>query len=404
MDRDEIGFPFPDCGGAGPAAEFSRISRESFVPVRLPNGTSAALVCGHDELRQLLTDERFSRAGAAAHGMSARSTESLALNSADPPDHTRRRRVVTGAFTARRAEALRPAVRRAAGDLVAGLITRRSPAELIADFSLPLAVGVICRIMGVPFEDWPRFQPLVEVMMSTGGHPPETVRTAHAEMFAYFAELFDAGAAGGGDGGEDTVLRTIVEAVLGDVLGRDEAIHLAYGLLMAGYETTSNQLAICVYQLLSDCGRWESLRGAPAATLRQAVDELVRLTSLPATGGVPHVAVADTAIGGREVRAGQVLVPVFAAANRDPRVFADPDEIRLDRDGPGHLAFGHGRHVCLGAPLARVELEEALDVLLRELPGLELAVPESELRWRSGTFIRGLTALPVRWPEYRTIR
>jgi cytochrome P450 len=198
------------------------------------------------------------------------------------------------------------------------------------------------------------------------------------------------------EGGE-TVLGDLALAAERDgILSRDEAIHMAYGLLMAGYETTSNQIAICVSLLLADRARWDRLREDRSA-LRPAIDEMLRWTSLLATGGVPHVALEDTMLGGHEVPAGQVLVPVFSAANRDPRAFADPDRLRLDRSGSTHLAFGHGRHLCLGAPLARVELEEALGVLLHALPALELAVSESELQWRHGTFIRGLTELPVRW-------
>jgi cytochrome P450 monooxygenase OleP len=363
--------------------------------VRLPNGAPAALVCGHGDLRQLLTDDRLGRAGAAAHGMTARSTESLALNSADPPDHTRRRRTVAAAFTSRRAEAERPRIRRTARDLVAGMVAQGQQADLIADFSLPLSVAVICRIMGVPATDLPRFGPLVGVMMSTHGHSAQAVRTAHTQMFDYFSGLYDAELLV--SGGSETVLGDLVVAAERDgILSRDEAIHMAYGLLMAGYETTSNQIAICVALLLADRSRWDRLRGDPGA-LRPAIEEMLRWTSLLATGGVPHIALEDMVLSGHEVPAGQVLVPVFSAANRDPRAFADPNRLRLDRGGSTHLAFGHGRHLCLGAPLARVELEEALRALLGALPALELAVSESGLRWRQGTFIRGLTELPVRW-------
>ena len=285
------------------------------------------------------------------------------------------------------------------------MITRGPRADLIADFSLPLSVAVICRVMGVPATDLPRFRPLVDVMMSTTGHSAAAVRTAHAQMFDYFSGLYDAEAARS-EGGRDepgqtvlgqTVLGQLVAAAGPDgIVSRDEAIHIAYGLLMAGYETTSNQIAICVSLLLARRSRWDRLRRDQDA-LRRAIDELLRWTSLLATGGVPHVALDDVVLGGREVRAGQLLVPVFAAANRDPRAFTEPGQLRLDRRGPAHLAFGHGRHLCLGAPLARVELEEALSVLTHALPALELAVPESALRWRHGTFIRGLTELPVRW-------
>jgi cytochrome P450 monooxygenase OleP len=386
---NELPFPPPDPGVAGPAPGLTGPLRDG----RLPNGTPATLVCGAEELRAFLTDGSFSREAAAAHGMTARSKESLALNSVDPPDHTRRRRTVASAFTSRRAEDERPRVRRDAEELARGLRARGGRAELLADFGLPLSVGVICRVMGVPAADLPVFGPLVDVMMSTAGHSPQEVRAAHTAMFDYFSGLFTAREGRGRDG---TVLADLAAAVDGGVLTRDEAVHVAYGLLMAGYETTTNQIAICVSLLLAERTRWERLRSGED-DLATAVEEMLRWTSLLATGGAPHVATADTAVGVREVRAGEVVVPVFAAANRDPRAFGEPDRLRLDRREGSHLAFGHGRHLCLGAPLARVELQEALGVLLRELPDLELAVPADELTWRHGTFIRGLTALPVRW-------
>jgi cytochrome P450 len=395
MTDADVHFPFPDSCDAGPPAEFADHAAEPLIPVCLPNGTSAALVGGYEELRHLLTDDRLSRARAAAHGMTARSSESLALNSVDPPDHTRRRHSVAAAFTSRRAEAERSWIRRTACDLVAGMVSRGAGADLIEEFSLPLAVAVICRVMGVPVADLPRFRPLVQVMMSTAGHSAEAVRAAHTQMFDYFTELYDAALASGETAG--TVLGDLVVAAERDgVLSRAEAIHVAYGLLMAGYETTSNQTAICVHLLLADRSRWDRLCADPGA-LRPAIEEMLRWTSLIATGGVPHLALEDLVLGECEVSEGQVVVPVFAAANRDPRAFADPDRLRLDRDGPTHLAFGHGRHMCLGAALARVELEEAVGALLVMLPALELAVAESELRWRRDTFIRGLTELPVRW-------
>jgi cytochrome P450 len=128
-----------------------------------------------------------------------------------------------------------------------------------------------------------------------------------------------------------------------------------------------------------------------------AIEEIVRWTPFNNTGGVAHVATEDVELSGETVRAGQVVIPLVAAANRDPSVFADPGNLDLSRARNPHLAFGHGRHYCLGAHLARVELQVAIDVLLRELPGLTLAAPESALRWRQGMFINGMWQLPVRW-------
>ena len=395
MTGTEPNFPFPDPQQAGPAEELCAPDGRFLRPVVLGNSARALLVCGYDEIRDLLTGTGFSRARAAAHGMTSRTPESLALNGADPPDHARRRGTVAAAFTRVRAEKERAWIRQTADELLSAMVAGGPPADLIAAFSLPLSVAVICRVMGVPADDFDVFAPLFDVMMSTRGHAPAEVEAAHRGIFDYFSGLYDQElATGPAPGG---VLAALVAAAERDgTVTRTEAVHIAYGLLVAGYETTSKQIATTVLLLLSDRSRWERVRRDPPA-LGPAIEETLRWTSLLATGGVPHVALEDAELGQEQVQAGQILIPVFAAANRDPRVFADPDRLSPDRAGPAHVAFGHGRHLCLGAALARVELAEALGALLCGLPGLELAGPERELRWREGAFIRGLTTLPVRW-------
>jgi cytochrome P450 len=404
MTGTEPDFPFPDPQQAGPGEELCAPDGRFLRTVVLGNSAQARLVCGYDELRVLLTGDSFSRARAATHGMTSRSPESLALNGADPPDHARRRGTVAAAFTRARAEKERPWIRQTAADLLGTMAGLGPPADLIAAFSLPLSVAVICRVMGVPAADFPVFSPMFDVMMSTQGYTPPEVQAAHQGIFDYFSRLYDrerarpaALAVPAAPAAPSGVLAALVIAAERDgTVTRTEAVHIAYGLLVAGYETTSKQIATTVLLLLSDRSRWDRLR-RDRSGLGPAIEETLRCTSLLATGGVPHVAVGDATLGRERVQAGQVLIPVFAAANRDPRAFADPDRLSLNRAGPAHVAFGYGRHLCLGAALARVELTEALDALLSGLPGLELAGPERELRWREGAFIRGLTTLPVRW-------
>lgn len=402
---DPVTFPFPEAGGAGPAAEFAALTDRRPTPATLPGGTPAILIHRHRDVRQAVTDPALSRTEAARYGMTARSARSLALNAADPPDHGRRRRTVAAAFTQRRADAMRPEIERIAGCLADRLLAGRPPANLVAGFTRPFAVTVICRLLGLPEADYARFGGPAEVMMSIAGHPPDRIAAAHHEVFEYFAERYDqrrcalagadpAGPATAGAEAADVLAELVRASGPAGPLTREEAIHIGYGLLIAGYETTTQQLAICVYLLLAERSRWERLRGRPDE-LPTAVEELLRWTSLMATGGAPHAARVATTIGGVPVPPGQVAVPVFAAANRDPAAFDAPDELRLDRTPNPHLAFGHGRHLCLGAPLARVELVTALEVLLRQVPGLDLADPAP--RWRRGMFVRGLTALPVRW-------
>jgi cytochrome P450 monooxygenase OleP len=350
------------------------------------------LVHGYTELRQVVTDPRLSRSAAARHGMTARSPESLALNSADPPDHTRRRRTVAAAFTQRRADAIRADVVRHADELAGRVLAAGGSADLIADVSRPLAVRAICHLLGVPETDSPAFDPPVRVMMSCAGFTPEQISAAHRELFTYSAGRYDRRREGVDPAAPDLLTELVRASGRGGPLTREEAIHVWYGLLIAGYETVTHQLAICVYLLLSQRHRWEWLRRHPER-LPGAVEEMLRFTSLIATGGAPHIAREATVVGGVSIPPGQVVVPVFAAANRDPAVFENPDELRVDRHPNPHLAFGHGRHMCLGAPMARVELTAALATLVRRLPGLDLTNPLPT--WREGMFVRGLTALPV---------
>jgi cytochrome P450 len=398
MTGTELHFPFPDPQQAGPAEELRSPDCRFLRTVELASTAQALLVCGYEEIRVLLTGDSFSRAQAAAHGMTSRTPESLALNGADPPDHARRRGTVAAAFTRARAEQERAWIRQTAADLLVTMVGLGPPADLEAAFSLPLSVAVICRVTGVPAADFPVFSPMFDVMMSTQGYTPAEVEAAHQGIFDYFWRLYDQERVRLADGeARGGVLAALVSAAERDgTVTRTEAIHIAYGLLVAGYETTSKQIATTVLLLLSDRSRWERVRRDPSA-LGPAIEETLRWTSLLATGGVPHVALRDAILGREQVRAGQILIPVFAAANRDGRVFADPGRLSLDRAGAAHVAFGYGRHLCLGAALARVELTEALGAVLDGLPGLELAVPERELRWREGSFIRGLTTLPVRW-------
>ncbi|GAA0467253.1 cytochrome P450 [Paractinoplanes deccanensis] len=387
-------FPFPESGGAGPAPEFDEIPDRRPCPVSLYGGAPALLLTAYEDVRRVVTDPRFDRVGAARVGLTNRSPDSLEHNEADAPDPARRRRTITTAFTARRAQTLTPEIEAIVAELIDDLRARGGEAEFHDAFAQPLAVRVICRLLGIPYADYKTFGPLVEILMSATAYPPEQVRQAHGQLFAYFAEFYDQRAAQQSPA-ENDVLTDLIEATRsGEPMSREEAINAGYGLLMAGYETTSHQLAICLYLLLSERDRWERLRAEPEL-VPTAVEELLRSTSLLSTGGAPHIAAVPATLGDTPVEPGQVMVPVFAAANRDPRAFDRPDEIILDRSPNPHLAFGHGRHVCLGASLARIELTAAISGLLRELPTLRLT--GADLKWREGTFIRGLTALPVRW-------
>ncbi|MFG3587503.1 cytochrome P450 [Streptomyces sp. NPDC047990] len=385
-------FPFPDRPSAEPAPEFGMLAQLGrLVPATLRSGTSALLVHRHEDMCKVLTDPAFARLPAARFGLSARSAESLALNSVDAPDHTRRRRLVAHAFTGRQAEQLRPEVERLTKELVSAMLERGAPADLLADYAVPLTVGVISSVFGLPESEVRRLLPLVERMMSTTAFDRSETQSAHHAMFAAF-EKYLAGPHEDPDG----LFGTLAAARDAGDLMPDEAVHLAYGLLVAAHETTANQLGMCFLVLQRDRENAEHLRARPEL-LPAAVSELLRYTSLNAVGGVPHMVQRTVVLAGIRLEPGTVVLPVTDAANRDPDVFAEPDALRLDRAANPHLAFGHGRHRCLGAPLAQMELEVALHTLLDLLPELRLAIAEDELEWRTGMYIRGVRRLPVTW-------
>ncbi|MET8912010.1 cytochrome P450 [Micromonospora sp. NPDC004551] len=392
-------FPFAPGPAIAPPAEYTDlVGGDGLTPVTLPSGSAALLVTRHADVRTVLGDPRFSRAAYTAKPMFARERDSLALALSDPPDHTRRRRAVAAAFTARRARDSVPRIRAVAAELIADMRAAGEPVDLVEAYAVPLPLTVICELLGVSAEDGARCRPWMSAMMSTHRYPPEEVAQAHRRMAGHLADLVDQRWAAVRAGAPaDGLLAELARPGPDDAtLSRDEAVAMGAGLLMAGYETTANQLASCVWLLLADRSRWERLRADPGL-VDAAIEEMVRLTPLNATGGAPHVALDDVPLSAGLVRAGQVVVPLVDAAGRDPDVFADPDDLDLTRSPNPHLGYGHGRHHCLGAPLARVELQVGVTSLLTQLPGLRLAVPPDELEWRTDMFIRGPWRLPVTW-------
>jgi cytochrome P450 len=386
-------FPFSDHPGLQPASGYACLQQlPAFVPVTLRSGTEALLAHRHKDVRQVLTDPRFSRSVAAGFGLTSRSSESLALNAADAPDHTRRRRVIAPHFTRTRAARLLPDTARLADALLASMTSHGPPADLMTEFTIPLTMGVVSSMLGIPVQEAQELRPWVERMMSTTAFSKAEVNSAHQFMYRFFEELLNRRA-----DADHGLLGELASAARerGEITCA-EAVHLAYGLLIAGYETTSNQLGMCVLVLLQNPALATRLRTRPAL-LPGAIEEMLRWTSLNATGGVPHTALCPVKIGETLIDAGQVVVPATDGANRDPDTFRCPDQLRLDRIRNPHLSFGHGRHLCPGAALARMELEVALSTLLARLPGLALDAPEELLRWRTGMYVRGVWNLPVRW-------
>jgi cytochrome P450 len=363
----------------------------------LPDGRIVWLVTGHENVRHVLVDQRFSRALAVAPGQAQPGFEMFAadsINGMDPPEHTRLRKLVASAFTARRVEALRPRVAAIVNQLIDAMAGRPQPADLVAGFSLPLPARVICEMLGVPAADLGQFHAWSDTIMGDWQRDADEIMTALAEMYGYFGALIETKRARPAD---DLMSALIAAHDDADRLSEQELTAMGCILLIGGHETTANQINLSLLLLFDHPGQVARLRADPEL-IPGAVEELLRYVRL---GTLPpaRVTTEDVQIGGVTIPAGETVIPLFGTANRDPSVFTDPDRLDVTRDAASHLTFGAGVHHCLGAQLARVELQEAFRGLIGRLPGLRLAVPASDLEFKPGMAIHSLRELPVRWGE-----
>jgi cytochrome P450 len=309
----------------------------------------------------------------------------------NPPDHTRLRRLVSGAFTARRVAGLRRAIARTV-DRLLGELAGPDPVDFVDAFAFPLPVTVIGELLGVPDTDRLRFQPLVRdwagVLDRLDGPGVARADDAATEISEYLRDL---AARRRREPRDDLLSALVVPAADGALLDDDELITMAALLFAAGFETTTGLLANGLAALLEHPDQAALLRENPELA-GTATEELLRYDS-PVQLLTSRTAPEELHSGGLTLPAGQRVVLLLGAANRDPEVFAEPDVLRLDREGEPPLSFGGGVHYCLGAPLARLEAQLAFPALLRAFPALTQAGPAVVAR--KGLALHGLTALPV---------
>lgn len=301
----------------------------------------------------------------------------------DPPDHTRLRRLVSKAFTPRRVAEFAPRVQ-ALTDHLIDAFAEKGEADLIHEFAFPLPIYAICEMLGVPREDQDDFRDWAGMMIRHGGGPRGGVARSVKQMRTYLGELIHRKR---DDLGDDLISDLIRASDHGDHLTEGEATAMAFILLFAGFETTVNLIGNGVHSLFMNPGQRErlqlSLAAGESGLLATGVEELLRYDG-PVELATWRFATEPLTLGGMPIEAGDPVLVVLAAADRDPERFADPDTLDLSRTDNQHLGYGHGIHYCLGAPLARLEGQTALATLLTRLPDLELAVPPQDLRWRGG--------------------
>ncbi|MEQ7123639.1 cytochrome P450 [Actinopolymorpha sp. B11F2] len=396
-----------------PYAVYAALRHEGPVRrVMLPNGWDVWVVTRYAEARAALADprlrkdprvltEQFDDDAMRDDEIVAASLRAHMLN-ADPPDHTRLRKLVTKAFTARRIDGLRPRIEAITDQLLDDLAARvgDGPVDLLDTFAFPLPITVICDLLGVPPADRDDFRAWSTTIVSDG--TDEEVQVASYAMASYLDRLLADKRA---DPGDDLLTALIHARDDEDRLDEHELVSMAFLLLVAGHETTVNLIGNGTLALLRHPDQLAHLQRDPSL-LPGAVEELLRydgpvnlatmrFTAEPVVLGTDSGTRDGDGATGVEIPAGEFVLVSLASADHDGSRFADPDRLDVTRPAGGHLAFGHGIHYCLGAPLARLEGEIAFTRLLGRFPGLRLAGAPAELRWRNSSLIRGLERLPV---------
>ncbi|MFI7150822.1 cytochrome P450 [Nonomuraea sp. NPDC050022] len=382
-----------------------------------PDGHAGWLATGYEAARAVLSDPRFSNRQELKHS-AVRMTSQFGQDqpappgrfvTTDPPVHTRYRRLLTGQFTVRRMRLLEPRIEQITADHLDAMVAAGPPVDLVRAYALPIPSLVICELLGVPYEDHDFFQEQTARLVAIDEEGvPEL-----AALVGYLGELVRRKRVEPGD--------DLISGLTGD-LDDEELTNFALILLVAGHETTANMLGLGVFALLEHPEQRALFSGAStnaltggsasegggsvegggegagAGAVESAVEELMRWLSILHAGAPNRVALEDVEVAGELVRKGETVALSLPAINRDPSVFADPGELRLDRaEARRHLGFGHGVHQCLGQQLARIEMRIGYRRLFERFPGLRLAVPASDVPLKERSGVYGVESLPVTW-------
>lgn len=360
--------------------------------VRTSVGDTGWLVTDYAWVRRLLADGRLGRSHpepekAARIGHSVLVSGPLGDYGTEEADSAHVRALLQPHFSPQRMRALQRRVEQLTTELLDDLERTGSPADLVEALALPLPVLVVCELLGVPYADRDRFRAWVHAAADiTDGAGSEAALEA---LLGYGHEMVVAKRRAP----TDDIISRLAHA---EGVSDDEAALLTMALLFAGFETTSVHLGLGALLFLLNRDQWELILQDPTL-LPRAIEEMIRATPGPAGGDIPRYARNSIQIGDVLIEPGELVLLDNGAANHDAAVFPDPDRFDVHRTPGTHLSFGHGKHYCIGAPLARIELQAAFSQLADRFPGLALAVPVEELVIRHHTQTGGLVALPVTW-------
>lgn len=389
------GCPFAPPPGVMTLAEARPLSR-----VRIWDGSTPWLITGYEQCRELFSDSRVSvddRVPGFPHwnaGMLATvHKRPRSVFTSDGEEHTRFRRMLSKPFTFRRVEGLRPAIQQITDEHIDAMLAGPKPADIVSALALPVPSLVISQLLGVPYEDAEMFQHHANVGLARYATGEDTVKGAMT-LHKYLAELVEAKME---NPAEDAV-SDLAERVKAGELSVKEAAQLATGLLIAGHETTANMLGLGVLALLENADQLPAIRDADDPKIvANAVEELLRYLSI-IQNGQRRVALEDIAIAGEVIRAGEGIIIDLAPANWDAEAFTEPERLYLHRSGADrNVAFGYGRHQCVGQQLARAEMQIVFRTLFRRVPTLELAAALEDIPFKHDRLAYGVYELPVTW-------
>ena len=374
-----------------PPPEFADWRNEAGLQRAVWNGQQVWSVSRYQDIRAALVDPRLS-AETLPDLFESSNEKPVIFARTDDPEHHRLRRMMTSQFTFRRTEAMRPQIQKLVDDYLDAMIDKGPPADIVRDFALPVPSMVIALLLGVPPEDLELFQRNTSLGLDVKSTDEERAQGFIA-MYAYIQELVPRKER---DPGDDLISRLVTDYVATGQLDHNTVAVNGVIMMQAGHETTANMIGLGTVALLEHRSVFERLgQTDDAAVIANAIEELMRYLSI-VHAQVDRIATEDLILGGQQIRTGDRLLMNLPAGNWDPEFVDSPDALDVARNARGHLAFGYGTHQCIGANLARVEMQVAFATLARRLPGLQLAVPPDELRFKEAD-IYGMKELPVTW-------
>jgi cytochrome P450 len=390
--------PFPwdrKCPFSPPDQYAQLVAEQPIGKTMLATGREAWLITGYHNIRQLLTDPRVS---------SSRREENFpfyfpipevfrtetSFIGYDPPEHTRTRRKAAITFTYRQTQKLRPQIEKIVDETIDRMIAKGSPVDLHHELSLPIPMTVICLLLGIPYEDHEFFQKHGAVLLA-GDSTTQQRQAAMVEVGAYLENLI---AIKEKTPGDDLLSRAIEEyRSSGEEYETRDLVNLCRLLMNGGHETTASMISIGTACLLEHPEELAKLKADPSL-VPAALEEVIRFLTI-GDAAIARVAMEDIEIGGVTIPKGDGILCVAFTGNRDPEVYENPDQLILERGNRKHLGFGYGLHHCIGADLARLELEIVWSKLFQRLPDLRLAIPYKEIKTKEGAVIYGVWELPV---------